>query len=225
MNEKKVVNEKQADIWRRQINQFSVGMLIALLGLFAFEILSQRTNEFYAETRIDETQNLMVVDDDASDLPIMHNSQANPPQSASVDTAEDTQGTLSTESPATNTTTVALPTNTAQPADTTVPTTTTVSESTVASQTPAAPTSTKVSESAMSNQTYYVILSANLRPCPYVTNDCAVTESLSKGTSVTVTGEVEGDNFRGSTLWYSIERNGHPAFVHSALVSTTQPTP
>jgi hypothetical protein len=225
MNEKKVANEKQADIWRRQINQFSIGMLIALLGLFAFEILSQRTNEFYAETRIDETQNLMVVDDGANDLPVSHNSQANPPQSGSADTAQDSVDTLSTESPVANTTTVAIPTNTAQPADTTVPTATTVSESTVASQTPAAPTSTNVSESAVSNQTYYVILSANLRPCPYVTNDCAVTESLNKGTSVTVTGEVEGDNFRGSTLWYSLERNGQTAFVHSALVSTTQPAP
>jgi hypothetical protein len=218
MNEKKVANEKQADIWRRQINQFSIGMLIALLGLFAFEILSQRTNEFYAETRIDETQNLMVVDDGANDLPIQHNSQANPPQSGSADTGADAVDTLSTERPAADTTTVAVPSNTPHL------TATTISESTAVSQTPA-PTSTNVSESTLSNQTYYVLLNANLRPCPYVTNDCAVTESLSKGTSVTVTGEVEGDNFRGSTLWYSIERNGQTAFVHSALVSTTRPAP
>jgi hypothetical protein len=225
MNEKKVTNEKQADIWRRQINQFSIGMLIALLGLFAFEILSQRTNEFYAETRIDEAQNLMVVDDGANDLPVSHNSQANPPQSDAADTAEDSVDTLSTESPAANTTTVVVPSHTAQPADISVPTATTVAESSVVSQTPAVPTPTNVSESTVSNQTYYVILSANLRPCPYVTNDCAVTESLNKGTSIAVTGEVVGDNFRGSTLWYSIERNGQTAFVHSALVSTTQPTP
>src|SRR5688500_17173287 len=131
MNEKKVTSEKQADIWRRQINQFSIGMLIALLGLFAFEILSQRTNEFYAETSIDETQNLMVVDDGANDVPIRHNSQANPPQSGSADTAQDSVDTLSTESPAANTTTVAVPSHTAQPAATTVSTGTTVSESIV----------------------------------------------------------------------------------------------
>ena len=224
MNEKKVVNEKQADIWRRQINQFSIGMLIALLGLFAFEILSQRTNEFYAETRIDDTQNLMVVDDAATELPITYNSQANTTQSEAADPAQDTLITLSTESPVASTTTVTVPDNTQQPADTTVPPAT-VSESTVVSQTPAVPTPTNVAGSAVSNQTYYVILSANLRPCPYVTNDCAVTESLNKGTSVTVTGEVVGDNFRGSTLWYSIERNGQTAFVHSALVSTTRPAP
>ena len=61
---------------------------------------------------------------------------------------------------------------------------------------------------------------ANVRSCPRTS--CAAVQSLASGTSITTTGQVEGEFVLGSSKWTRILLNNKEAFVHSALVSRSQ---
>jgi hypothetical protein len=221
---KEVLNDTKADIWRRHINQFSIGMLIAVAVLFLLQIVSERSNEFYAQTRFEESLRPIVVEEINNENSVSLDASAS---MAEVETTgeENTANISNPQFTAESTSNILVGTSIPRPTDITEPTSHTTSEASVDSQPTIAPTVSTIVASPVGNQTYYVIISANLRPCPYVTNDCAVTESLSKGTSLAVTGEVNGDTFQSSTLWYSLERNRQTVYVHSSLVSTTPPAP
>ena len=221
---KEVVNETRADIWRRHVNQFSIGMLIAVAVLFLLQIASERSDEFYAQTQFEESLRPIVVEDTSSENSARVDAPPNTPQSENIEPVT-TAVTPSPQSMNPTTASSLMASSTPNPTDMAAPESETVSETSADNQTSTTPTTASATVSPVGNQTYYVIISANLRPCPYVTNDCAVTESLNKGTPITVTSEVNGEVFRGSTLWYSLERDGQTMYVHSLLVSTTPPAP
>ena len=212
---RKLIEELKGDKYRRQINQFSAVLLMIFGVFFGFDVLTQKQNQTIASSGGSEvlTQNIiidggfgepaMIVDEQTAATEVVTNQLE--PQAENTSEAEDTAATQSTE------VSVAISTNTF------VSSTTSLSTS--------IPTPTSVSGSSGDSQIYYAVTSANLRPCPYINDSCSVTTSLRKGTGITITGEVEGDAFQGSTLWYSIEYNGQTAYVHSALVSPLPPTP
>lgn len=69
------------------------------------------------------------------------------------------------------------------------------------------------------SETRMIQSQANLRPCPRRTDDCASIVTLQPGTTLTITGDVEGDTVSGSTLWYVGTYNGQTVYVHSSLVA------
>ncbi len=56
------------------------------------------------------------------------------------------------------------------------------------------------------------------RACPRM--DCDILARLARGSQVTITDEVQGEAYRGSTLWYRVALPDAPAdaFVHSSLL-------
>lgn len=67
-------------------------------------------------------------------------------------------------------------------------------------------------------QTMYSEGSVNVRSCPQTT--CDQMDSLIDGEAIIITGEANGDVFRGSAKWYRLD-NGW--YVHSELVSSDPP--
>lgn len=206
---RKLIAELRGDKYRRRINLFSAILLVIFAAFFGYDVWNEKL-----DTANEASQR--VVNALSDEQPVIPNEQTVAPEVV-VNQLElqlqNTNETTDTEvMPATETTT-AISTATPRSSSTPLPAYT------------AAPTTTNVSASAVDGQVYYVVVSANLRPCPYVNDACAVTTSLRKGTGINVMGEVQGDAFQGSTLWYSIEYNGQSSFVHSALVSSLPPTP
>ena len=75
-------------------------------------------------------------------------------------------------------------------------------------------------------ETYYVNqqVGVNARECPrYEANPCAIIEKIPYGMALTVVGEVDGEPYRGSTLWKVIEWNGQRLYIHASLLSLDRP--
>src|SRR5688572_30374391 len=59
--------------------------------------------------------------------------------------------------------------------------------------------------------------SINARACPWL--DCAIATTIASGTEVQVLNTTHGAGVAGSTLWYRVDYNGEPVFVHSSLLA------
>ena len=86
------------------------------------------------------------------------------------------------------------------------------------------PASTSARSQSGTTTTQYISSrsNANIRSCPRTS--CATVQSLVSGTRITSTGQVEGEFVLGSSKWTRILLNNKEAFVHSALVSRSQPS-
>lgn len=74
-----------------------------------------------------------------------------------------------------------------------------------------------------SAQTYYVTGNAvNARSCPRT--DCEIVTTFSRGRSVRVLETVTGSSVSGNTNWYRARYQGQDIFIHSSLLSRTQPS-
>jgi hypothetical protein len=197
---------------RRQINRFSAALLIILGAIVAVNAWHEELAEFYGLPWLARPPAQSMVDA-VNMLPGMPHLVLQSPEQQLITAFKSVPTAIA---PPTIVPTVI--TNTPIPSNTPFPTAT--RQTTVA-----APTPTNVVTSPAVGQVYYVVRSANLRPCPLVNNDCRVTDSLHIGTSVTITGEMQGDTYDGSTLWYSIEHNGQTSYLHSALVAPQPPLP
>ena len=84
--------------------------------------------------------------------------------------------------------------------------------------------STSARSQSVTTTTQYISArsNANVRSCPRTS--CAPVQSLASGTSITTTGQVEGEFVLGSSKWTRILLNNKEAFVHSALVSRSRPS-
>ncbi len=84
--------------------------------------------------------------------------------------------------------------------------------------------STSARSQSVTTTTQYISSrsNANVRSCPRTS--CAAVQSLASGTSITTTGQVEGEFVLGSSKWTRILLNNKVAFVHSALVSRSRPS-
>lgn len=81
---------------------------------------------------------------------------------------------------------------------------------------------TVLSVSAQSGGTYYVKgRTANARSC--ASTGCRLIAGLRPGTSVTVIEAVKGQSFAGSTTWFRVKVKDQEGYIHSSLLSTTDP--
>ena len=64
---------------------------------------------------------------------------------------------------------------------------------------------------------------ANVRSAPELSAE--IVAKLIHGESVEVHGEVEGDEFGGSASWFELRVDDEEAYVHSQLLSETEPVP
>lgn len=112
---------------------------------------------------------------------------------------------------ATNTATITLtPTFTSTPTITHTPTNTATITDTVEPSPTNAPA-----------VTWYVTNNANGRACERT--DCAVVARLSRGSSVSVVGSVEGESVSGSAIWKEAIYDGQRVYIHSSLLSQNAP--
>ncbi len=67
---------------------------------------------------------------------------------------------------------------------------------------------------------------ASFRTCPTLGDDCKTDQVLLTGDPILVLGEVEGETWLNSRLWYYVEFDGEPGFIHSEFitVSSSRPT-
>jgi len=61
--------------------------------------------------------------------------------------------------------------------------------------------------------------SVRLRTTPRLGDNNNIFETVNSGTKITVLGEVKGDLYQGSTLWYKIKYKNRELYVHSLLAS------
>ncbi len=62
----------------------------------------------------------------------------------------------------------------------------------------------------------------NVRECPDTT--CARVASVNRGDQVVVTGWEQGSTVSGSDVWRAVTINGQRGYIHSSLLSVTQPS-
>ncbi|MGB1287297.1 MAG: hypothetical protein ACPG7F_12230 [Aggregatilineales bacterium] len=81
------------------------------------------------------------------------------------------------------------------------------------------------SQSALTTPTiYYVKIEANLRACPQTS--CTLVDTYYAGAALEIVDDnVSGDVVSGSTQWMQGIVNGQPFYVHSSLISRSQPAP
>ncbi len=71
---------------------------------------------------------------------------------------------------------------------------------------------------------FYTVREANLRPCPFLLDECTTMRQVPSGERVIVTGQTVGGEFEGSTFWYRVDDGAMVGFIHSNLLSDTPPT-
>ena len=67
----------------------------------------------------------------------------------------------------------------------------------------------------------YATTNANARSCPQL--DCQIVGTLSRGDTILVEDQETGDMVGGNSRWFVFTLYGQTAYVHSSLVSATQP--
>lgn len=89
---------------------------------------------------------------------------------------------------------------------------------------PAEPTTPAVRD--IEQVTLFVQSPARIRTCARLDNEaCPTVAEVVAGTAVTATGEITGDVFRESDLWYQVDYSGREAYIHGSLVGEDLPAP
>jgi hypothetical protein len=86
------------------------------------------------------------------------------------------------------------------------------------------PTVTRLPITELPMSYYYVLVRANLRPCPRTTDECAPVAELSAGDSVFVTGQMTGQAISGNDIWYQVSYRGQTLYAHSSVLSDRPPS-
>ena len=74
-------------------------------------------------------------------------------------------------------------------------------------------------------RTRYTTGAANFRSCPRLADACNEGRQLTGGTEVSVTGEITGEEWNESTIWYVVTHQGTEGYIHSVLLTNSPPAP
>jgi uncharacterized membrane protein YgcG len=66
---------------------------------------------------------------------------------------------------------------------------------------------------------------ASFRTCPTLSDDCKTDQVILTGEPILVLGELEGETWLDSRMWYYVEVEGEPGFIHSQFITVTSSRP
>lgn len=95
----------------------------------------------------------------------------------------------------------------------------------IEAETPTAQWISPTASSPVQRRDMYTITGANLRPCPWIRDDCPPVAQIRNGTQFTVRAIVEGQSLDGNAVWYEIDHLllGR-VYLHSSVASEFPPT-
>jgi hypothetical protein len=86
------------------------------------------------------------------------------------------------------------------------------------------PAATRLPVTELPLSYYYVLVRANLRPCPRTTDECAPVVELAEGDSVLVVGQITGQTISRNDIWYQVSYRGQTLYAHSSVLSDRSPS-
>lgn len=140
-------------------------------------------------------------------------------------TSEAATATILALTPSSTPTITFTPSKTPRPTATETPTRTPTVTVTPTATTTRTPKPTEIPVTPWSRETYYTTTSANMRPCPNTSAQCAPIATLEQGAAFEVLGAVRGETVGGSVIWFKGRAGGRDGYVHSSILSANKPAP